>query len=77
MRSLVLSTFLCAFESWTFTEELEKGRQDFEMRCYRRLLNILYKDHATNEEVHKKLQAATEEYDELPRPGKEMETIFP
>ena len=35
------------------------------MRCYRRLLNISYKDHATNEEVRRKIQAAIEEYDEL------------
>ena len=38
----------------------------FEMRCYRRLLNILYKDHVTNEEVHRKIQAVIGEYDELP-----------
>ena len=37
----------------------------FEMRCYRRLLNISYKDHVTNEEVRRKIQAAIREYDEL------------
>ena len=35
------------------------------MRCYRRLLNILYKNHVTNEEVRSKIQAAIGEYDEL------------
>ena len=35
------------------------------MRCYRRLLNIIYKDHVTNEEVRRKSQAAIGEYDEL------------
>ena len=35
------------------------------IRCFRRLLNIAYKDLATNEEVHRKIQAAIEEYDEL------------
>ena len=39
--------------------------QAFEIRCYRRLLNISYKDHVTNEEVRRKIQAAIEEYDEL------------
>ena len=29
------------------------------------LLNISYKDHVTNEEVRRKIQAAIEEYDEL------------
>ena len=35
------------------------------MRCYRRLVNISYKDHVTNEEVCRKTQAAFGEYDEL------------
>ena len=39
--------------------------QAFEMRCYRRLLNILDKDHITNEEVRRKIQAAIGEYDEF------------
>ena len=61
MRSLVISIFLYACESRTLTAELEKRKQAFEMRCYRRLLNISYKDHVTNEEV----QAAIGEYDKL------------
>ena len=39
--------------------------QAFEMRCYRRLLNISYKDHITYEEVCRKIRAAIAEYDEL------------
>ena len=35
------------------------------MRCYRRLLNISYKDHVINEEVCRRIQAAIGEYDEL------------
>ena len=65
MRSLGISIFLYACESWTLIAELEKRTQAFEMRCYRRLLNILYKDHTTNEEVRRKIQAAIGEYDEL------------
>ena len=65
MRSLVIFIFLYACESWTFTAELEKRTQAFEMKCYRRLLNISCKDHATNEEVRRKIQAAVGEYDEL------------
>ena len=56
---------LYACESGTLTAELEKRTQAFEMRCYRRLLNISYKDHVTNEEVCRKIQAAIGEYDEL------------
>ena len=29
-----------------------------EMRCYRKILHILYKDHVTNEEVRSKIQQA-------------------
>ena len=65
MRSLVISIFLYACESWTLTAELEKRTQAFEMRCYQRLLNISYKDHVTNEEVRRKIQVAIGEYDEL------------
>ena len=39
--------------------------QAFEIKCYRRLLNISYKDHVTNEEVCKKIQVAIGEYDKL------------
>ena len=44
MRTLILSTFLYACESWTLTAEIERRIQVLEMRCYRRLLNISYKD---------------------------------
>ena len=65
MHSLVISILLYACESWTLTAELEKRMQAFEMRCYRKLLNISYKDHVTNEEVRRKIRAAIGEYDEL------------
>ena len=65
MSTLVIFIFLYACESWTLTAELEKRTQAFEMRCYRRLLNISYKDHVTNEEVHRKIQSAVRKNDEL------------
>ena len=65
MRSPVISIFLYSCELWTLTAELEKKTQAFEMRCYQRLLNTSHKDHVTNEEVHRKIQAAIGEYDEL------------
>ena len=65
MRFLVISIFLYACESWTFTAELEKRTQAFEMSCYHRLLNISFKDHVANKEVRRKIQAAIREYDEL------------
>ena len=37
MRSLVISIFLYACETWTLTAELERKIQSIEMRCFRRL----------------------------------------
>ena len=65
MPSLDISKFLYACESWTLTAELEKRTQAFEKRCYERLMNILYKDHVTNEEVRRTIQVAIGKYDEL------------
>ena len=58
MRSLVTSFFLLACESWTLTAELQRRIQAMEMRCYRKILHISYKDHVTNEEVRAKIQQA-------------------
>ena len=65
MHSLFISIFLYACESWTLTVELEKRKQAFEIRLYSRSLNILYKDHITNQEVRRKIKAAIGDYDEL------------
>ena len=64
MRTLILSTFLYACGSWTLTAEIESRIQALEMRFYRRLLNISYKDHVTNEEVRKRFQNATGVHDD-------------
>ena len=58
MRSLVTSVFLYASESWTLTAELKRRIQAMEMRCYRKILRITYRDHVTNEEVRAKIQQA-------------------
>ena len=44
---------------------LEKMTQAFEMRCYRKLLNISYKDHVSNEDVRRMTQEQIGKYDEL------------
>ena len=53
MRTLILTTFLYACESWTLTAEIERRIQALEMRCYMRLPN-----HVTNEEVRSRIQNA-------------------
>ena len=54
-----------ACESWTLTAELQRRIQAMEMRCYRNILNISYKDHVTNEEVRAKIQQAIGPHEDL------------
>ena len=65
MRSLVISIFLYACETWTLPAELEKKIQTTEMRCFRRLLGISYRDHVTNEKVGNRIRQAIGPYDLL------------
>ena len=50
-----MSIFLYASESWTLDAELQRRINAMEMRCYRRLLRISYKDHITNEELRRRI----------------------
>ena len=54
-NSLVVSIFLYGCESWTLNAALEKKIKAFEMKVYRRLLNISWRDHITNDEVRERL----------------------
>ena len=65
MRSLVTSIFLYACELWTLTAELQRRTQAIEMRCYRKILRISYKDHVTNKEVCAKIQQAVGPHEDL------------
>ena len=65
MSFIVTSIFLYACESWTLTEELQRRMQAMEMRCYRKILRISYKDHFTNEVVRAKIQQAIGPHEEL------------
>ena len=65
MHSLVISIFLYACESWTLTAELQRRIQAMEMRCYRKILCISYKDHVINEEVGARIQQAIAPHEDL------------
>ena len=47
------------------TAELQRRIQAMEMRCYRKILSISYKDHVTNEEVCAKIQLAIGPHEDL------------
>ena len=65
MRSQVTSIFLYACESWTLTAEPQRKIQAMEMRCYRKILRISYKDSVTNDEVRAKIQQAIGPHEDL------------
>ena len=65
MCYLVTLIFLYACESWSLTAELQRRMQAMEMWCYRKILRISYKNHATNEEVHAKIQQAIGPHEDL------------
>ena len=47
------------------TAELQRRMQAMEMRCYRKILHISYKDHASNDEVRAKIQQAIGPHEDL------------
>ena len=65
MRSPVTSTFLYACESWTLTAELQRRIQAMDVRCYRKILRISYKDQVTYVEAHAKIQQAIKPHKDL------------
>ncbi|KAK2180118.1 hypothetical protein NP493_458g00012 [Ridgeia piscesae] len=65
MRSLVMSIFLYACESWTLTADTQRRVQAMEMRCLRKLLGITYRDHISNEEVRNRTLQAIGPHEDL------------
>ena len=49
----------------TLTAEIERKIQTVEMRSFRRLLGISYKDHITDEEMRSRIRKAIGPYEEL------------
>ena len=65
MRSLAMSVFLYGCEAWTLTADLQRRINALEMRCFRKILNISYTAHITNEAVRNKISAVIGSYEEL------------
>ena len=65
MRSLAMSIFLYACETWTITADIERRIQALKMRCSRKLLGISYRDHITNEEVKARIGNAIGPYEDF------------
>ena len=49
----------------TITADIERRIQALEMRCFRKLFSILYRDHITNEEVKARIRNTIGPYEDL------------
>ena len=58
MRFLVISVLLYACITWILTADIPKKSQTTEMRCFRKLLGISYRDHITNDAVSGRIRQA-------------------
>ena len=65
MSSLAMSIILCACETWNITADIKNRIQALEMRCFRKLFGISYRDHITDEEVKARTGNAIGPYEDL------------
>ena len=65
LRSLVMFTFVCACETWTIIADIERRITAMDMRCFPKLLSILYLDHMASEEVKTRIGNPTGQYEDL------------
>ena len=65
MRSLVTSIFLYGYESQTLTADLERRIQATEMRRFRMILGISYRDHISNAKVKERVARLIRPYEDL------------
>ena len=65
MRSLVISVLLYACENRTWTADILKKLQAIEMRYFRKLLGISYRDHITNDAVGDRIKQAFGPYGDI------------
>ena len=56
-QSLVLSVLTYGCETWPLTTLTKRTMNAFEMKCLRKILNINYQQHITNEEVVRRIRA--------------------
>ena len=61
----VMSIFLYACETWTITADIERRIHALEIKCFRKLLGISYRDLTTSEEVKTRIGNAIRPYEGL------------
>ena len=66
MKALVTAVALFGCETWTLSKQLKKKISAFEMRCFRRLLGVHWREHRINASV----------LEEIRRKGGELEPLL-
>ena len=64
-HSLAMSIFLYAYETWVITEDIKRSIHALEMRCFRKLLGISYRNHVTNEVTKARIGNVIGTYEDL------------
>ena len=65
-RSLAMSIFLYACETWTTAADIERRIQVLGIRCFRKFLRISYRDRITNDKVKVRIGNAIGPYEKSP-----------
>jgi len=65
MGAVVTSVALYGCESWTVSGEMEKKIEAFELRCFRKVLNVSHKEHQTNVSIRAEMEAAIGKHEHL------------
>ena len=76
IRSLAMSIFSYACETWTITADIERRIQALEMRCFHNLLGISYRDYITNEKVKARIGNAIGRYEDLTSVKRSKQTWY-
>ena len=56
LRAIVFPTAAYGCESWTLSKNICKRIISFENECYRKILNIHWSEHRTNESIYNELK---------------------
>ena len=56
---------LYAYETWTLTADIERRMQEIEMKCFRKLLGVSYRNHITNKEVKTRIENTIGPYEDI------------
>ena len=59
LRTCVFSVLLYAAETWTLKKNDKNRLMAFEMKCYRRILNVRWQQKITNAEIRRRVQTTT------------------